>query len=149
MLPETRVFSNVAQGIDRCSILEANNPHSSKWLQMYQITITHENVPNVVVACDDRGGEVLNPGYFTSWKFRMNFWLSNSYSCRFYWFEGVDVRKFSAFSVFDKDVKKLCENPYYDHRCYWYLTKEGFYFSNNNASFSGDDWNMMHEWNNL
>ncbi|CAI9277868.1 unnamed protein product [Lactuca saligna] len=88
-------------GLDSPSKIKA--PPSSKWLQPYRITITNGNLPELVVGCDEQGTQLLKPGEQISWKFRMNFWDTTSYNCRFYWFadnsndiryqvEGLDSR---------------------------------------------------------
>ncbi|KAK1418784.1 hypothetical protein QVD17_27931 [Tagetes erecta] len=134
-----------------CSILNANTPPaSSKWLEPFRITITNQDVPNVVVKCNDLEATMLKPGNSTSWKFRRNFWNSNKYSCRFFWVEDnmLDVHKVADFSVFDVDIVELCGNYLFTmNRCYWYVTRDGFYFCKNNDNIN--DWNKMHEWTNI
>ncbi|KAK1418782.1 hypothetical protein QVD17_27929 [Tagetes erecta] len=135
-------------------ILKANttseSPPSSKWLEPYRITITNNDVPGVVVGCDDRGAGLIRPGESISWKFRMNLRGTTSYNCRFYWFEdggSYEAHKDVAFPVFDEDIIRLCgENLFSMNRCYWTVTRVGFYFSNQDARFPSDNWRVMHVW---
>ncbi|KAJ0483559.1 putative plant self-incompatibility S1 [Helianthus annuus] len=130
------------------NILKANTPPSSKSFEPFRITITNKDVPNVAVGCDDRGSEVLKPGDFTSWKFRMNFLGTNSYGCRFYWFEGGNVRKFNDFPVFDKDIYNFFPHGFSMNRYYWYVAQDGFYFSIGDAAFPAGYW-KMYGWNDI
>ncbi|KAJ0478687.1 putative plant self-incompatibility S1 [Helianthus annuus] len=132
-------------------ILNAHTtPPSSKWLEPYRITITNREVPQVVVGCDDRGAEVIHPGESVSWKFRMDFFGANKYNCRFYWFEGnnsVTPREETTFPVFDDEIIKLCGNSLFSmNRCYWSITRIGFYFSKIDASWPNYAWRIMHTW---
>ncbi|MFS7925831.1 putative plant self-incompatibility S1 [Helianthus anomalus] len=133
-----------------CNILKANNtPPSSKVFEPFRITITNKDVPNVMMRCDDLGGEVLKPGDSTSWKFRMNFFDSNRYGCRFFWVEGSNIRKFSEFNAFDDEIHDLCMNGLSMNRCYWYVSQNGFYYSNYNVSFPSSLWSLKHEWKDM
>ncbi|KAF5775613.1 putative plant self-incompatibility S1 [Helianthus annuus] len=135
------------------TILKANTtPPSSKWLEPYRVTITNHDVPVVVVGCDDRGAEIIRPGQSTSWKFRMNFFGTTSYNCRFYWLEqtgSYNVNKAVSFPVFDDEIVKLCGSSLANmNRCYWMIDRIAFYFSNTtDGSFPNDDaWRVMHVW---
>lgn len=125
---------------------------SSKWIEPYRITVTNGNVPRMVVGCDDQGAQLLGPGGSISWKFRMNFFDTNSYNCRFYWFadNSNDIKEQIEVHVFDSDVRTLCGKELFQmNRCYWYVTKFGFYFSNSNDPFPSGNWRVMKLWNNM
>nr|KAJ0214909.1 hypothetical protein LSAT_V11C300152750 [Lactuca sativa] len=98
------------RGLD--SPLKTKAPPSSKWLEPYRITITNGNLPELVVGCDDQGTQLLRPGEQLSWKFRMNFWDTTSYNCRFYWFtdNSNDIRYQVEVPVFNKDIIRTKEN---------------------------------------
>ncbi|KAK1430583.1 hypothetical protein QVD17_13432 [Tagetes erecta] len=133
-----------------CSIVRANTPPSSKQLETYRVTITNRDVPNVVVGCDDLGGQVLKPGDLFSWKFRMNIYGTNQYNCRFYWFEDGNIRKFSEFPLFDEIISHRCGIwLFIRNRCYWSVAQDGFYYSDKNASFPGSDWSKKNDWNDI
>nr|KAJ0218245.1 hypothetical protein LSAT_V11C300152740 [Lactuca sativa] len=132
-------------GLD--SPLKTKAPPSSKWLEPYRITITNGNLPELVVGCDDQG----TPGEQLSWKFRMNFWDTTSYNCRFYWFANNtnDIRYQVEVPVFNKDIIRLCGSDlFHMNRCYWYVTQTGFYYSNSNDPFPSDNWKIMKLWTN-
>ncbi|MFS7995420.1 putative plant self-incompatibility S1 [Helianthus anomalus] len=133
-------------------IIKANTLPSSKPFEPYRITINNNNVPKVVVGCDDIGGDILAPGNSISWKFRMTWYDTNQYNCRFYWLDDktLQILNYNTFSVFDKSFMKdeLCGyNAFAMSRCYWYITQDGFYFAND--SYPWKDWQMMHGWNKI
>ncbi|MFS7926166.1 hypothetical protein Hanom_Chr04g00293791 [Helianthus anomalus] len=108
-------------------ILNAHTtPPSSKWLEPYRITITNREVPQVVVGCDDRGAEVIHPGV-----------CNNS----------VTPREETMFPVFDDEITKLCGRSLFSmNRCYWSITRIGFYFSKIDAGWPNYAWRIMHTW---
>ncbi|MFS7995402.1 putative plant self-incompatibility S1 [Helianthus anomalus] len=134
------------------SILKANTTPSNKAFNPYRIFITNRDVPKVVVGCDDLGANTLTPGNSMTWRFRMNFESSNAYGCRFYWLDDttLGLRSYSTFTVFDESftMPDLCGHNalLFTVRCYWLVTQDGFYFSNNNASFPSNQWQMMYGW---
>ncbi|MFS7925778.1 hypothetical protein Hanom_Chr04g00289101 [Helianthus anomalus] len=73
-----------------CSVMKANTLASSKWLEPYRVTITNQDVPVVLLRCDDFDARLLKPG---NSKFRKNFWESNQYGCRVYWVDDNFVPK--------------------------------------------------------
>ncbi|KAJ0860530.1 putative plant self-incompatibility S1 [Helianthus annuus] len=143
-----KLFFSVFLLFHLCSVMKATTQPSSKWLEPYRVTITNQDVPVVLLRCDDLDASLLKPGNSTSWKFRKNFWESNKYGCRFYWVDDNFVlQKQAEFTVFDDEVaNKLCGTDGYNmNRCYWYVTRDGFYYSKND----GSDWNLLHGWNNI
>ncbi|MFS7962395.1 putative plant self-incompatibility S1 [Helianthus anomalus] len=136
-------------------ILKANTTPSNKAISPYRITITNRDIPEVVVGCDDLGGDTLSPGNSFSWRFRMNLLSTNQYNCRFYWLDDKthEIQNYNTFTVFNEDFTQpdLCGIDIFFRttRCYWYVTQNGFYFSKNNGSFPSSEWRMMYGWNKI
>ncbi|XP_073130780.1 S-protein homolog 5-like [Henckelia pumila] len=71
------------------------------------------------------GNHTLYPKGNFHWSFRMNYWFSTMFFCRFHW--GARNR---AFEVFNKHLAANCEGPYekeLGNICYWSVQEDGFW----------------------
>ncbi|MFS7922958.1 putative plant self-incompatibility S1 [Helianthus anomalus] len=129
--------------------LTSKTPSSSKFFEPYRVYISDKDVNYVVFQCTIPTPWELRPGETFTWKFRRDFFGTNKYRCYFGWlYSGLWKIE---MNVFDPDVAKMCgQNLFHMNRCYWLLTKDGMYFSNNNETFQNvedDNWRFMYTWN--
>ena len=79
----------------------------------------------------DLGGRALQEHDDFSWIMRLNFWGSNKMKCTMKW---DNTRKsFDAFKA-SRDTYRC--GPY--RMCYWMVTQDGFYFSNDQVNWRKD-----------
>lgn len=67
------------------------------------------------------------------------------YMCSFLWDNQIQI-----FDVYNQDIydKKLCATDN-GNNCYWLMTRNGFYFANDNTTrFPGPAWKFMYPWTN-
>ncbi|KAL6971163.1 hypothetical protein U1Q18_030843 [Sarracenia purpurea var. burkii] len=84
---------------------------------------------------NDLGNHTLATGQTFSWHFNENFLSSTLFFARFWWQQIT-----TSFNVFYSPERDACT---YTVDCYWSVRPDGFYFSNNNSS-----WTLKHTWTN-
>lgn len=91
--------------------------------------------PKLSVHCkskdDDLGDKILTPNQEFSWKFKINIWGTTLFYCDAQW--GTRRKHFDAFVV-TRDERR-CQRPLL---CLWSIRENGFYFSNNNVTWSSE-----------
>lgn len=138
------------------SVLKAKDPPASKPFEPYRIFITNRDIETMIVQCqpgdDGSGPELLKPGDIMTWRFRRNLFDTNRYDCNFYWLkEGNQAMKSITLAVFNNRIAGMCgRNLFSMNRCYWIVTKYGFYLSKHNQTFPNlYDWQVMYVWDTI
>lgn len=135
------------------SLVKQKPPPSDKFLEPYRIFVTDRDIPTMIFQCppggDERGLDILTPRKTITWHFRRNFWETTRFDCNFYWLKGNnEVEKSITVAVFNKRIAKMCgENLFHMNRCYWIVSKDGFYLSKDNGTFPNEnDWQVVYTW---
>ncbi|CAH1412189.1 unnamed protein product [Lactuca virosa] len=138
------------------SVLKAIDLAASKPFEPYRIFITNRDVETMIVQCppegDERGLDVMKPGNTITWRFRRDIFDSTRYDCNFYSLkEDNQVMKSITLAVFNNRIAGRCgHNLFSMNRCYWIVTKYGFYLSKHNQTFPNlYDWQVMYVWDTI
>ncbi|KAK3041341.1 hypothetical protein RJ639_002322 [Escallonia herrerae] len=87
---------------------------------------------------DDLGTHDLRANDDFHWRFGLNLFGGTHFTCYFAW--RTNVQNFAAF---DQWWAYKCAR---EHRCYWLVKPDGFYFSNYLAPWLSGDWKKEHDW---
>lgn len=100
--------------------------------------------PDLLLRCqskdDDLGYHVLHNSETYDWGFKPNIiFRSTLFFCHFYW-DGKD-RVFDVYKDSTMGFRGDCINPFGDPTCYWKVSPDGFYFSNDM-----ENWVKKYDW---
>ncbi|XP_058201633.1 S-protein homolog 5-like [Rhododendron vialii] len=113
-------------------------------IHLYAPRMVHivSNVPNPLLKfrCQskdsDLGLRTLNDGQEFSWKFYPHIFFRTLFFCHFYW-----ETKDKSFVVYNQEIDGSCKNKKSEFNCYFRVSPDGFYFSNDNVNYKKiNDW---------
>ncbi|KAI3462007.1 hypothetical protein Pfo_018670 [Paulownia fortunei] len=135
LLDATKVVSSSIEFTDEHEVQTVDNfpikVSPGKKFTVYIINYLSKNSSTLYVHCasrdDDLGIHSLNPRDYFHWDFRLNFWQTTLFFCRF-----QSSPKIKMCDVFTRDLADNCETARASdgNNCVWSVKEDGFYISN-------------------
>ncbi|XP_071687117.1 S-protein homolog 29-like [Rutidosis leptorrhynchoides] len=93
---------------------------------------------------NDLGNQTFTGNVGYRWKFRRNIDETTLFKGHFFWIDNVGVpARQAVIDLFDNKVAAECgQSLLHDHKCFWLVAKDGFYFAKN----SPDNWEFKYPW---